>query len=107
MGYLPKLGIKGVLQGDMMFTDDVEKQTIDGESYLTFTPNTITYAVKSETEFAQKIKKAKLGVVWHTTYTGKTMIGMKASFGANVNGLKKVNDVWFTDADFRDTSGTA
>ena len=105
--HLPKLGIKGVLQGDMMFTDDVEKQTIDGESYLTFTPNTITYAVKSESEFAQKIKKAKLGVVWHTTYTGKTMIGMKASFGANVNGLKTVKDVWFTDADFRDTSGTA
>lgn len=105
--HLPKLGIKGVLQGDMMFTDDVDEQTIDGESYLTFTPNTITYAVNSKSDLSREIKKAKVGVVWHTTYTGKTMLGMKASFGANVRGLKKVNDVWFTDADFRDTSGTA
>ena len=31
-----KLGIKGVLQGDLMFTDDISKETIDGVSYYTF-----------------------------------------------------------------------
>ena len=40
-----KLGIKGVLQGDLMYTDDMEPQTIDGVKYITFQPNTIVYAV--------------------------------------------------------------
>ena len=40
--YLPKLGIKGVLQGDMMFTKgDLQPHIIDGEEYITFQPNTI------------------------------------------------------------------
>ena len=103
--HLPKLGIKNVLQGDMMFTqDDLSTETIDGKSYLTFQPNTIVYAVPKES--SDKIKKAKMGIVWHTTYSGKTLQDMRASFGANIKGLTKTNDVWFTDADYRDTSGT-
>jgi len=103
--YLPKLGIKDVLQGDMLFTqDDFSTETIDGISYTTFTPNTITYAVPKES--ASKIKKSKMGIVWHTTYSGDTLQSMRASFGASVKGLTKTNDVWFTDADYKDTSGT-
>ena len=103
--YLPKLGIKDVLQGDMMFTqDDLSTETIDGKSYLTFQPNTIVYAVPKES--SDKIKKAKMGIVWHTTYSGDTLQSMRASFGANIKGLTKTNDVWFTDADYKDTSGT-
>lgn len=102
-----KLGIKGVLQGDLLFTNDVEEKTINGEDYLVFTPNTITYAVPVDSDMAQQVKKAKIGIVWHTTYSGKSMIDMKASFGANVSGLRKSKDVFFTDADFRDTSGSA
>ena len=103
--YLPKLGIKDVLQGDMLFTqDDLSTETIDGKSYLTFQPNTIVYAVPKES--SDKIKKAKMGIVWHTTYTGKRLQDMRASFGANIKGLTKTSDVWFTDADYRDTSGT-
>ena len=105
--HLPKIGIKGVLQGDLMFTDDAKEQTIDGEDYVTFTPNTITYAAQVDTQLAKEVKQAKVGVVWHTTYTGKTLRDMKASFGANVSGLKKTKDVWFSDADFRDASGSA
>src|SRR6056300_268967 len=42
LAFLPKLGIKGVLQGDMMFTKkDLKKERIDGEQLLTFQPNTI------------------------------------------------------------------
>jgi hypothetical protein len=105
--HFKKLGITGVLQGDLLFTDDIEEKTINGEDYLVFTPNTITYAVPIDSDMAKQVKKAKIGVVWHTTYTGKTMVGMRASFGANVGGLTKNKDVFFTDADFRDTSGTA
>ncbi len=103
--YLPKLGIKDVLQGDMLFTqDDFSTETIDGIPYTTFTPNTITYAVPKES--ASKIKKSKMGIVWHTTYSGDTLQSMRASFGASVKGLTKTNDVWFTDANYKDTSGT-
>ena len=102
-----KLGIKGVLQGDLMFTDDVETTTIDGNKYLTFQPNTIVYAIPDNSELAKTIKKAKVGIVWHTTYTGDTLQGMKASFGANIAGLKKPSSVWMDDATYKDTSGTS
>ena len=103
--YLPKLGIKDVLQGDMLYTqDDLSTDTIDGKSYLTFQPNTIVYAVPKES--SSKIKKAKMGIVWHTTYSGEKLEDMRASFGANISGLRKTDDVYFTDADYRDTSGT-
>ena len=106
--YLPKLGIKGVLQGDMMFTKgDIDKQVIDGTSYITFQPNTIVYAVPSSSKLARAMLDAQLGVVFHTSYTGKTMADMKASFNIDINHLTNTKDVWFRDAYFVDASGTA
>ena len=106
--YLPKLGIKGVLQGDMMFTKgDIDKQVIDGTSYITFQPNTIVYAVPSSSKLARAMLDAQLGVVFHTSYTGKTMADMKASFNIDINHLSTTKDVWFRDAYFVDASGTA
>ena len=102
-----KLGIKGVLQGDLMFTDDVSTQTIDGKSYLTFQPNTIVYAVDVNSELGKQINNAKIGVVWHTTYTGNALQDMKASFGANIKGLQKPSTVWMDDATYKDVSGSA
>ena len=93
-----KLGIKDVLQGDLMFTDDVETTVIDGKSFYTFQPNTIVYAVDVNSDFGKKVKNAKIGVVWHTTYKGKTLPDMKASFGANIQGLQKPSTVWMDDA---------
>ena len=102
-----KLDIKGVIQGDLMFTDDVSTDTIDGKKYYTFQPNTIVYAVDVDSDFGSQIKKAKIGVVWHTTYTGKELQDMKASFGVNISGLKDVSSVWMDDATFKDVSGSA
>ena len=102
-----KLGIKGVLQGDLMFTNDVSTDTIDGKKYYTFQPNTIVYAVDVDSDFGRQIKKAKIGVVWHTTYTGNELQSMKASFGVNISGLKNVSSVWQDDATFKDVSGSA
>ena len=102
-----KLGIKGVLQGDLMFTDDVETTTIDGTQDYTFQPNTIVYAVPVDSDFGKVIKSAKIGVVWHTTYSGKTLPDMSASFGADIKGLKKPSSVWMDDATYKDTSGRA
>lgn len=106
--YLPKLGIKGILQGDMMFTKgDLKTETIDDEEYIVFQPNTIVYAVPSDSKLAQSMLAAQLGVVWHTSYTGRTFDDMKASFNIDINHLTKTKDVWFRDAYFIDASGTA
>ena len=102
---LSKLGIKDVLQGDMMFTqEDLENKTIDGKQYVTFQPNAIVYAVPMES--AQRILSSKMGIVFHTTYSGKTMEDMSASFSVNLRGLAKTSDVWYSDAEYRDTSGS-
>ena len=100
-----KLGITGVIQGDLMFTNDVSKETIDGISYYTFQPNTIVYAVPTDSNFGKVINNANIGVVWHTTYTGKALQDMKASFGVNISRLKKPSSVWMDDATYKDTSG--
>ena len=102
-----KLGIKGVLQGDLMFTDDVETSKIDGSAYYTFQPNTIVYAVPVDSKLGKIIKKAKIGVVWHTTYSGNELQNMKASFGADIRGLNKPSSVWMDDATYKDTAGRA
>ena len=93
-----KLGITGVLQGDLMFTDDVSKDTIDGTKYYTFQPNTIVYAVPVDSKLGQIINKANVGIVWHTTYTGDALQDMKASFGVNISSLKTPSTVWMDDA---------
>jgi hypothetical protein len=105
---LKDLGITGVIQGDIMFTkDDIEKESIDGEAYYTFHPNTIVYAVPVKSDLGKQIAKANLGVVWHTTYKGKDFESMKASFGVNIGGLKKKSTVWYQDAEYRDVTGKA
>ena len=104
--YFPALKIPGIWQGDLLYTsEDLSTDTIDAISMIVFTPNTITYAVPSQDKLAQEIKRSKIGVVWHTTYTGRTMDAMSAKFGASVNKLNSTNNVWSTDATFRDTSG--
>ena len=102
-----KLGIKDVLQGDLMFTDDVETETIDGTKYYTFQPNTIVYAVPTDSALGKTINKAKVGIVWHTAYTGKALQDMKASFGANISSLNKPSSVWMDDATYKDVAGNA
>ena len=95
--HLKPLGIKQVIQGDFLFTkQDLGKEKIDGKQYLTFHPNTIVYAVELGTEAARTINNSKIGIVWHTTYTGKTFEDMKASFG--VKNPPKSKNVWGQDA---------
>src|SRR5210317_1619219 len=105
---LPKLGIKGVVQGDLLFTSgDIKSVSIRGEDAIAFTPNTITYAVPENTDLAKRIKRAKLGIIFHTTYNGRKMPNLKASFGVNVNRFTKTPSVFFDDASYKDSSGVA
>ena len=98
--YLPKLGIRGVLQGDLLFTsDDKKNAVVNGEKSVVFTPNTITYAVPvASASMYNRIRSAKIGIIFHTSYSGKTMKGLKASFGAGVGGLRQNSNVFFDDA---------
>ena len=104
---LQKLDIENVLQGDMMFTqNDLESTNVDGIQYITFQPNTIVYAVPARSALAQKILKAKIGIVFHTTYTGTSLEEMGASFGADVSGLGNSDSIWYSSAEYEDKSGT-
>jgi len=97
-----KLDIKGVLQGDLLYTS-LDSGIAD---HWTFQPNTIMYAVPKDSDIGTKIAKSKIGIVWHTTYSGDTLEGMTASFGVD-QPLKKVSSVWHTDASYKDVSGSA
>jgi len=97
-----KLDIKGVLQGDLLYTS-LDSSIAD---HWTFQPNTIMYAVSKDSDIGKKIAKSKIGIVWHTTYTGTTLEDMTASFGVD-QPLKRVASVWHTDAEYKDVSGSA
>lgn len=99
-----KIGIpKGVvIQGDLLFTKGEQKyETIDGKRFITVHPNTIVYAWEANSEVGTNIRNADIGVVWHTTYSGKTLQSMRAKFGVNVKRLKQTRSVWMDDAYFK------
>ena len=101
--YLPALGIKGVIQGDFLFGDgDVTTKTIDGQKYSVFHPNTIAYAVPYDQ--SKEVRAAKIGIVWHTTYTGTSFENMKADYGVDVSKLRKSRNVWSQDAMLKDAT---
>jgi hypothetical protein len=102
--YLPELGIKGVIQGDFLFgPGDVTKSKIKGQSYITFHPNTIVYAVPAGTEMAKQVQSSKIGIVWHTSYSGSSFETMSASYkGVDVNKFNKSKNVWSQDAMLKD-----
>jgi hypothetical protein len=107
--YLSKLNIGGVIQGDLLFTPGkVTKVEVNDELCYVFTPNTITYAVPVDSHLGQRIAEAKLGIIFHTTYTGgDTIDEMTAQFGVNISGLTPTRDVWFDDATYKDYTGVA
>ena len=78
---LSRLNIRNILQGDLLFTDDLKMINIDGEKMVSFTPNTITYAVPVTSDLGRRIMKANMGIVFHTQYSGKNMKSLSASFG--------------------------
>jgi len=104
LNHLSSLNIKQILQGDLLFTNDKKSASIDGEKMITFTPNTITYAVQASSNIGKKIARAKMGIVFHTMYTGKDMKSLNASFG-NVRGSGNAR-VWVASAEYKDDSGS-
>ena len=104
LAHLSSLNIKQILQGDLLFTNDKKMAAIRGQKMITFTPNTITYAVQADSSIGKKIARAKMGIVFHTMYTGRDMKSLSASFG-NVSGSGN-SRVFVASAAYKDDSGS-
>ena len=91
--YFSTLGIQGIVQGDLLFTTDVKRETVNGEKLYTFTPNTITYAIPVNHPIGVATGKAKIGVVFHTHYRGTDFQTMQAVAGAKIKGSIEVLSV--------------
>ena len=89
-----------MVQGDLLFTDeDVATKTIDGERYYTATPNTLTYAWPADSKLGKAVHSAKVGVVFHTYYSGAGPVNsMNAGFGVSQFNLKSSTNVFLASA---------
>jgi hypothetical protein len=106
--HLKKINMQGVYQGDLLFTDeDIVRKNIEGKPNLTFTPNTITYAVPEQSALGKQIDRAKVGIIFHTTYAGDSLKDMNAQAGADIESFQKSPDVFFDNATYKDVSGSA
>ena len=105
---LSKLQWNTVAQGDLLFTKgDIKTANIDGEEYIVFKPNTITYAVPADSDLAKQMLAAEIGIVFHTEYVGgPTLADTKAKFGFDSGSLGNTPSVWYRDATIKDLSGT-
>ena len=106
--HLRKLNIQGVVQGDLLFTDDdIVRKNLNGTPHLTFKPNTITYAVPENSDIGKQVDTAKVGIIFHTTYNGEIFADMTASAGADTETFTQSSDVFFDNATYKDVSGSA
>ena len=106
--YLPELGIKGIIHGDFMYSkDELKSETIDGRSYITFRPNTITYAVPQGSAMARDILSSRMGIVFHTSYSGTSMSNLQTHFDVDITSLRKTKNVWFRTNRFTNVTGRA
>ena len=94
---------ENILQGDFLFDErDLKRQTIDGEKFVVFHPNTIAYTIPEDSDLGKTIAKKKLGIVFHTTYSGKTIESLTAKAGAKIPRVP--DSVWAVDADYNMTT---
>ncbi len=105
--YLPAVIKGGIYQGDFLFDqEDLKDQNVDGEDLITFKPNTITYAVPAHSSLGQRIRQCKIGIIFHTRYTGPNLQNLSKSSDVNVTEFNTTSDVFVDDAKFKDVSGT-
>jgi hypothetical protein len=106
--YLPELGITDIIHGDFMYSrNELKSETIDGKKYITFRPNTITYAVPEGTTLSRQILSSRMGIVFHTTYHGSSMSTLQTHFDVNIGKLRPSKNVWYRENKFMDVTGRA
>ena len=104
---LSTLPIQGVLQGDLLYQTTPSVIMLEGQRNYSFRPNTITYTIPVDSELGERVGASKLGIVFHTEYTGRTMQDLAAGFGANVSKLQGKPDVAVFSSDFTNVGGAA
>jgi hypothetical protein len=104
---LKKLPIKGVVQGDLLYTKRPNVIAMRGQPCYNFKPNTITYVIPKHSELGAKVAKSKLGIVFHTSYSGSSIGDMSAGFGVDVSSMQGVKDVAVFSSTFQNTNGIA
>ena len=106
--YFKTLGIEGVIQGDLLWTDgDLKTESVHGERLYTFKPNTIAYGIPADQDVGKAAKKAKIGVVFHTHYKGQDerpnhkplLSEMSSRGGLGGDKVKSTSDVFVVDND--------
>ena len=107
LDHLSKLPIKGVIQGDLLYTGTPMLTMMGGKKCYKFKPNTITYCVEKDTEMGKKVAQSKIGIVFHTHYNGQDFDSMAAGFGVDVSGLQGNSDVAVFSSAFTNTNGIA
>ena len=106
--YFMKLGIQGVIQGDLLFTENTKKLiTVNNKKSVVFQPNTITYAIPLDTDLGKRVNASKIGIVFHTHYKGSSLPEMSAGFGVDVSPYQGNSDIAVFSSDFVDASGSA
>lgn len=104
---LSKLPIEGIIQGDLLYTSTPTKIRMCGKPCYRFKPNTITYCVESDTDIGRKVGVSDMGIVFHTTYSGPTILEMNAGYGVDVSGLQGVKEVAVFSSTFENVNGKA
>ena len=104
---LSTLPIQGVLQGDLLYQTTPSVIMLEGKRTYSFRPNTITYTVDVKSELGQKVGASKLGIVFHTEYTGTNMTDLMAGFGADVSKLQGKPEVAVFSSEFQNVGGAA
>jgi len=97
--YFSKLGIKGVIQGDLLYTSDIRRETVNNENLYTFRPNTITYGIPVNHPIGQAAGRSKIGVVFHTHYVGTDLPTMQAMAGAPIDTFNQIPEVLVVNND--------
>ena len=106
--FLPKVTQQGIYQADFMFDQNsLFEFNRDGIIYLAFKPNVIVYAIDAQSDLAKIIKRARIGIVVHTRYSGKSLTDLQQSMGVTSEEFGKSPDVWIEDVRFKDYSGIA
>ena len=102
--YLSQLNIKGIVQGDLLFSSGDKKYAkIGGHRVITFNPNTITYAVSCKSPQGIAVEKAQIGIVFHTVYEGNTIQSCKAVYKAPL--FVGTEDIFIPNANYNDAKG--
>lgn len=93
-----------IWMGDFLFTEDTLKtREYDGKEYITFQPNTLVYAIPMEDPLSSQIATSKLGIAWHTRYTGESFDNVSPSFKINISEVNDVPNIYQMDTNLKST----